>query len=110
MEVEMNNTLQKDSVNIGSFVEFKYNNTTLRGVVTNRISDKVLEVEVTSKLIKKENFYRLYMSVPVYDVTENCITVIKCDCDRVIHETILSDRGHYFESAFCPDCYWDCVS
>jgi len=106
----MNNTLQKDSIKIGSFVEFKANNTTLRGVVTNGISDQVVEVEVTSKLIKKENFYKLYESIPVYHVKKEILTVVKCDCDRVIHETILSDRGHYFESAFCPDCYWDCVS
>tara|TARA_R100001460_G_scaffold32709_1_gene64101 strand:+ start:29 stop:349 length:321 start_codon:yes stop_codon:yes gene_type:complete len=106
----MNNTLTKDSVQIGSYVEFKDKNNTYRGVVTNRTSEVVVEVDVTSRLIKGENFYKLYTNIPVYDVPRNIITVIKCNCDRVFHETILSDRGHYFESAFCPDCFWDCVS
>ena len=38
----MNNTLTKDSVQIGSYVEFKDKNNTYRGVVTNRTSEVVV--------------------------------------------------------------------
>ncbi len=85
-----------------SFVEFVEDNKTYRGVVQEQEEDGRWEVLCTSRLIKKENYFKLYeSSLPVWICPTNNLKKIECDCYRV-------ESGYKW--AFCPDCHWDCVS
>ena len=108
----MTNTDTKSVSNIKErdFVSFFDNGKHIKGVVT-KVDDLTIEVEATSRYIQKDDFWQLYQMVYTYVVPKKDITIEKCKCDRVIHETIERDNGNgFFDSAFCPDCYWDCVS
>ena len=93
----------------GSYVSFSYGNKKIKGVVT-KISEQSIEVDATSRYVKKDDFWQLYTNIYSYYVPINKITIEKCNCERVIHSDFINDRGGITNAANCPDCYWDCVS
>ena len=93
----------------GSYVSFNYGNKNMKGVIT-KITEKSIEVDATSRYVKKDNFWQLYKTIYAYYVPKNHIKIEKCECERIMHSDFISDRGAVVNSAYCPDCYWDCVS
>jgi len=94
------------------FVQWLDNGKFYRGVIdkTQGESDNFFQVIATSRYIQKDDYFKLYESEWIWTIHKEELEHLKCDCSRVIFETIKSDRGNYFNSAFCPDCHWDCVS
>jgi len=106
----MTETKTLPELNEREFVSFFDNGKQIRGVIT-KVDNQTVEVEATSRYVKKDDFWQLYQMVYTYVVPKKDITIEKCNCDRIIYETIERDNGNgFFDSAFCPDCYWDCIS
>ena len=96
-KIKEDKTIKRDT-----YVQFVDGNKTYRGVVQHQEDDGRWEVHCTSRLIKKDNYYKLYESgLPIWSIPEHNLTKIECDCYRL-------ESGYKWVE--CPDCHYNCYS